>query len=62
MSDLNFLSKQPDPPRRKLYQKPAIEKINLVPNEAVLGSICVTDPYDPTYPDCEIVPGTPSYT
>lgn len=40
MSDLNSLPKQPDPPRRKPYQKPAIEKINLVPNEAVLGSLC----------------------
>lgn len=47
MSDLNFLSKQPDPPKRKLYQKPAIEKINLVPNEAVLGSLCLLGQDDP---------------
>lgn len=61
MSDLVSLPKPSNPPRRKPYQKPAIEKINLVPNEAVLGSICVT-PYDPDDPDCEIAPGTPSLT
>ena len=51
MSNFNPLLNPPnaDPPKRKAYVKPAIEKINLVPQESVLASICATDTLDP---DC----------
>jgi hypothetical protein len=47
MSDIYSLSKPSDPPRRKPYKKPIIEKINLVPNEAVLGSLCLLGQDEP---------------
>jgi hypothetical protein len=49
MSDSISLLKPADaePPKRKLYVKPSIEKINLVPQESVLSSFCATETTDP---------------
>jgi hypothetical protein len=42
MNDEKYLPNTEALPRRRQYVKPVIEKINLVPTEAVLGSSCNT--------------------